>query len=84
MQYDVNDWLNLRAGNVLVPLGRFNINHDDNRWDIPRRSLVPRVLPSTLTRSRLGFFGSTKITGIWPLSSNPGRCRHVFPASVDL
>ena len=45
LQYDVNDWLNLRAGNVLVPLGRFNINHDDNRWDIPRRSLVDRGVP---------------------------------------
>src|SRR5262245_47815011 len=45
LQYDVNDWINLRAGNVLVPLGRFNINHDDNRWDIPRRSLVDRGVP---------------------------------------
>ncbi|HYY25356.1 MAG TPA: hypothetical protein VE689_07695, partial [Candidatus Udaeobacter sp.] len=50
LQYDIADWLKFRGGAVLVPLGRFNINHDDNRWDLPRRSLVDRgvpVLPST-------------------------------------
>ena len=30
---------------MLVPLGRFNLNHDDNRWDLPRRSLVDRGVP---------------------------------------
>src|SRR5207249_11432530 len=36
LQYDITDWLKFRGGAVLVPLGRFNINHDDNRWDLPR------------------------------------------------
>jgi hypothetical protein len=57
MQFDLNDWLHMRAGNVLVPLGRFNINHDDNRWDLPRRSLVVRgtpVLPADAAWSELG------------------------------
>jgi hypothetical protein len=57
MQYDMADWLKFRAGAVLVPLGRFNINHDDNRWDLPRRSLVDRgvpVLPSTAAWPELG------------------------------
>lgn len=45
LQYDIADWLKFRAGAVLVPLGRFNINHDDNRWDLPRRSLVDRGVP---------------------------------------
>ena len=66
LQYDVNDWLNLRAGNVLVPLGRFNINHDDNRWDIPRRTLVDRgvpVLPAEAAWSELGvgFLGNLPV-----------------------
>jgi len=46
-----------RAGGVLVPLGRFNINHDDNRWDLPRRPLVDRgapVLPTTAAWDELG------------------------------
>ncbi|TMA12108.1 MAG: hypothetical protein E6J89_05720 [Deltaproteobacteria bacterium] len=57
MQYDIADWLNFRAGAILVPLGRFNINHDDNRWDLPRRSLVDRgvpVLPTTSAWPELG------------------------------
>jgi hypothetical protein len=47
----------MRAGEVLVPLGRFNINHDDNRWDLPRRSLVDRgtpVLPASAAWGELG------------------------------
>src|SRR5262249_17781445 len=67
MQYDIQDWLKFRGGGVLVPLGRFNINHDDNRWDLPRRSLVDRgvpVLPSTAAWDELGvgFLGDVPIT----------------------
>jgi len=57
LQYDITDWLKFRGGAVLVPLGRFNINHDDNRWDLPRRSLIDRgvpVLPSTAAWPELG------------------------------
>jgi hypothetical protein len=66
MQYDIADWLKFRGGAVLVPLGRFNINHDDNRWDLPRRSLVDRgvpVLPATAAWPELGagFLGDISI-----------------------
>jgi hypothetical protein len=57
LQYDITDWLKFRGGAVLVPLGRFNINHDDNRWDLPRRSLVDRgvpVLPAAAAWPELG------------------------------
>jgi hypothetical protein len=57
LQYDIDDWLKLRTGAILVPLGRFNLNHDDNRWDIPRRSLVDRgvsVLPVPAAWDELG------------------------------
>lgn len=57
LQYDINDYLKLRTGAVLVPLGRFNLNHDDNRWDLPRRSLVDRgvsVLPVPAAWDELG------------------------------
>src|SRR4029453_17023931 len=67
MQYDIADWLKFRGGAVLVPLGRFNINHDDNRWDLPRRSLVDRgvpVLPSTAAWDELGvgFLGDAQLS----------------------
>ncbi|MDQ7040786.1 MAG: hypothetical protein Q9M35_07580 [Rhodothermus sp.] len=48
----------LRAGGLLVPVGRFNIHHDDNQWMFPRRSLVDRgapVLPSKSAWNELGM-----------------------------
>lgn len=56
-EVDFKDWLRFRGGGVLVPLGRFNINHDDNLWNLPRRSLVDRgipVLPTTSAWDELG------------------------------
>ncbi len=46
VQYDFDDAFRLRAGGVLIPLGRFNINHDDDRYDIARRPLVDRGAPA--------------------------------------
>jgi hypothetical protein len=57
LQFDAADWVKFRAGEVLVPLGRFNLNHDDNRWNLPRRSLVDRgvpVMPVTAAWGELG------------------------------
>ena len=73
MQYDIADWLKFRGGAVLVPLGRFNINHDDNKWDMPRRSLVDRgapVLPATAAWPELGvgFLGEIPIGNTGKLS----------------
>jgi hypothetical protein len=58
VQFALADWARFRAGAVLVPLGRFNLNHDDNRWDLPRRSLIDRgvpVLPSTAAWTEIGM-----------------------------
>ena len=57
LQYDLQDWLRFRGGAILVPVGRFNIRHDDNLWNLPRRSLVDRgvpVLPSEAAWDELG------------------------------
>lgn len=51
-------YIHLQGGAVLVPVGRFNINHDDNLWNLPRRSLVDRgvpVLPVEAAWDELGF-----------------------------
>ena len=66
MQYDLTKWLSIRTGAVLVPLGRFNLRHDDNLWNLPRRSLVDRgvpVLPSAAAWDELGvgFVGQTPV-----------------------
>jgi hypothetical protein len=59
-QFKFGTPLSVRFGQVLVPLGRFNINHDDDRWDIPRRTLVDRnvpILPVAAAWTELGFGG---------------------------
>lgn len=66
LQYDLTDWISLRGGAVLIPLGRFNLHHDDNLWNLPRRSLVDRgvpVLPSTAAwdEAGVGFVGKTPV-----------------------
>jgi hypothetical protein len=66
LQYDLTGWLSLRGGGVLVPLGRFNLHHDDNLWNLPRRSLVDRgvsVLPTSAAWDEVGvgFVGKTSI-----------------------
>ena len=45
LQYELAPWARVQVGNILVPVGRFNIRHDDNLWDLPRRSLVDRGVP---------------------------------------
>lgn len=45
LQFQIHPMLNVRAGGVLVPIGRFNINHDDDLWLLPRRTLVDRGVP---------------------------------------
>lgn len=50
-RYRLNPTLNIDAGALLVPVGRFNINHDDNQWNLPRRSLVDRGVPVLPTKA---------------------------------
>jgi hypothetical protein len=57
-EVEFKKWLRFRGGGVLIPLGRFNINHDDNQWNLPRRPLVDRgvpVMPTTAAWDELGF-----------------------------
>lgn len=44
-QFDFSKNHGFRFGVVLPPLGRYNINHDDDYWDIPRRTLTDRDAP---------------------------------------
>lgn len=65
-RYVINPSVNLDMGGVLVPLGRFNLNHDDNQWNLTRRSLVDTgvpVLPSAAAWPELGV----GLSGAFPL-----------------
>lgn len=57
LEFELSELARVRAGAVLVPIGRFNINHDDNRWDLPRRPLADRgapVIPAKAAWDELG------------------------------
>ena len=59
MDYRFEDWMNLRGGIILMPMGRFNLVHDSPLNDLPLRPMVSRlIIPSTFAESGLGFFGT--------------------------
>lgn len=56
-QFKFGEPFSVRVGQILPPVGRFNMAHDDDRWDLPRRSLVDRgapVLPVHAAWTELG------------------------------
>ncbi len=51
--------INLRAGILLSPLGRFNLAHDGPRYNVIDRPLVStQIIPATLSEVGAGFFGA--------------------------
>lgn len=65
-RYTISPELQVDFGALLVPVGRFNINHDDNQWVLPRRTLVDRgtpVLPVNAAWTELGagISGTTSV-----------------------
>lgn len=57
-EYRVTDALAIRFGAVLPPVGRFNIRHDDNLWNYPKRPLIDReakVLPAPAAWTEMGI-----------------------------
>ncbi|MDT8450715.1 MAG: hypothetical protein RQ847_11150 [Wenzhouxiangellaceae bacterium] len=70
-RYRLTDTVNLDIGGLLVPLGRFNLNHDDNQWNLTRRSLVDKgvpVLPASAAWPELGL----GISGAIPFNGGRG------------
>lgn len=55
--------LNLRAGILLSPIGRFNIAHDSPRYNVIDRPLVStQIIPATLSEAGAGFLGAFYVT----------------------
>jgi len=55
----LNTAVNLRAGILLSPIGRFNIAHDSPRYNVIDRPLVStQIIPATLSEVGAGFFGA--------------------------
>jgi hypothetical protein len=68
-QFKFGDPFSVRFGQILPPVGRFNMNHDDDKWNIPRRTLVDRnapVLPVKAAWTELGIGA----TGTMPIGKS--------------
>jgi hypothetical protein len=67
-QFNFAESHGVRAGIVLAPVGRFNLLHDDDYWDIPRRTLTDRDAPVLPVKSAwrdvgAGLVGSFNLGG---------------------
>ena len=59
IDYLVNEPVNIRAGIVLIPIGKFNLLHDSPLNDLTDRPLVSQfVIPSTMSETGTGFYGT--------------------------
>jgi hypothetical protein len=59
MDFMVSEGLQFRGGVLLSPLGSFNLLHDSPLNDLTARPVVSRqLIPSTLSESGMGFFGT--------------------------
>jgi hypothetical protein len=59
LDYLVNEPFNLRAGIILLPVGKFNLLHDSPLNDLTDRPLVSQfVIPSTMAETGAGFYGT--------------------------
>ena len=54
-----NTAINLRAGLLLAPIGRFNVTHDGPLYDVTDRPLVStQIIPATFWDVGFGFYGA--------------------------
>lgn len=59
MDFRLTESFNFRGGVILSPLGRLNLLHDSPLNDLTERPRVnTQIMPSTLSESGMGFFGS--------------------------
>lgn len=59
IDYLIQEPINLRAGIILLPMGKFNLLHDAPLRDLTERPLVAqRIIPSTLHQPGVGAYGT--------------------------
>lgn len=58
IDYLINDAINVRAGALLVPFGRYNLYHDSDLQALTDRPIMARdIVPTTWTEAGAGIFG---------------------------
>ncbi len=59
IEYQINSYINPRAGVILAPFGRFNLEHFDPMQDLTARPIMARrVVPTTWAEAGAGLAGS--------------------------
>ena len=59
IDYLIHEPINLRAGILLLPVGKFNLLHDSPLNDLTDRPLVSRfVIPTTMAETGAGIYGT--------------------------
>jgi hypothetical protein len=59
VDYLIREPFNLRAGILLLPIGKFNLLHDSPLNDLTDRPLVSRlIIPTTVSETGAGFYGT--------------------------
>ncbi len=59
IDYLVNEPINIRAGILLLPIGKFNLLHDSPLNDLTDRPLVSQfIIPSTMSETGAGTYGT--------------------------
>ncbi|MCA9451182.1 MAG: hypothetical protein KC587_09150 [Nitrospira sp.] len=59
VDYLIKEPFNLRAGVLLLPVGKFNLLHDSPLRDLTERPLVDTyIIPTTLSETGVGFYGT--------------------------
>lgn len=59
IDYLINEPANIRAGIILIPIGKFNLLHDSPLNDLTDRPLVSQLLiPTTMSETGTGFYGT--------------------------
>ncbi|MFA5059679.1 MAG: porin [Candidatus Omnitrophota bacterium] len=58
VDYMISNPINLRAGAILVPFGRYNLYHDSDLQNLTDRPIMAKdIIPTTWTEAGAGIFG---------------------------
>ncbi len=69
LDFKFTDWLILRTGALLIPMGRLNVLHDSDFRDTTARPLFNQVImPTTWTETGLGFYGTVYPDDFWEIN----------------
>lgn len=69
VDFTITDWLILRAGVILIPVGAFNVRHDAPTRDLTTRPIAyTTIVPSTWFESGAGLLGTFEIGDTQSLS----------------